>query len=74
MGLSAIDCTISWLTMPPTERPTKTSAPSMASARSPPSPSGLANSALNSLTSRSSVMMPEESHIVMFSRWTPSET
>ena len=76
-GFSFIDRTISWETMPPIERPTNTSASSMASARSP-SGTSRANWRLYSFRSpasaRSSVMIPEESHIRMFSFLAPSET
>ncbi len=74
MGESAIDATISWETMPFTDSPTNTSAPSMASASVVRSVSA-ANRALYSFTSvRSLLMTPLLSTIRMFSRRTPRFT
>ena len=76
IGLSAILETISPLTSPPLDRPSKTSAPTNASAKSPSSLS-TANFALYSFNSPASsllfVIIPWESHIKIFSTFTPRE-
>ena len=77
IGFEAIFATISPVTNPPLERPSRTSASTNASAKSP-SGRSTANGALNSFNSPDSnlflVMIPLESHIVMLLLFTPNAT
>ena len=74
MGFSAIERTISAVTIPPLESPRKTSAPTMASASVLMSVRAEAKARFISLRSvRAVVIAPRESNIRICSLRTPSE-